>query len=162
MSGTPGRSPAAQPTTSLFSGRYQQGSGECAFAGYAGWDAFLAAKQKEDTEGLRLCGLNVYEDAQATTWYTGVWITSNASYGYWAVTDWNSFVEQFNQWAADGLGLVDISLATIQGTLWYTGVGWETRASRRWCTASRGATFSVSSARKMPRHAAHQGPMPGR
>jgi CubicO group peptidase (beta-lactamase class C family) len=119
---TPAKMPKGQVTTSLFSGRYQQGGGGYAFAGYAGWDTFQQAKQRADTQGLRLCGLNIYEDTQSTTWYTGVWIESNSSYGYWGVTDWNSFMQQFNQWASDGLSLVDINFAVIQGNLWYTGV----------------------------------------
>src|ERR1700687_2825243 len=114
----------------LFSGRYEKGSGLYGFARYAGWDAFIKAKQDAEAQGLRLCALNIQKDAQ-TAWFTGVWIESSDNFDYYAAQNWNSFYDHFTQNQTAGLGLVDFNFAEVDGNLLYTGIYLGNRGSQK-------------------------------
>jgi hypothetical protein len=54
--------------------------------------------------------------------YSGVFVPGSGNYGLWVDASWPNFVDKWNQWASQGLRLVDLKITTVNGQQRFSGV----------------------------------------
>ena len=87
------------------------------------WTSFVDKWNELAAQNLRLIDFETYLDNNGSRKYIGVWRSGTDGYYLWAGVDWTSFVDKWNELAAQNLRLIDIeTYVNANGERRYTGV----------------------------------------